>query len=179
MKVIRNPSNSEIIMPRFTLPAAGGRGEAGPAQYRQQSNLLILFLHTTKCEDCARLLKSLRDMEKAYAALETHILVVAGNPLNELEQAAEVAGPDIILLSDPGGATAAAYAGVCDSTSAEHSGTHPFLVITDRFGAFYSRIELEEGEPLDHGEIRSTLMFIETQCPECGVHWPPVSRYLA
>ena len=30
------------------------------------------------------------------------------------------------------------------------------------------KMEMEEGEAIDYNDVESTLMFIATQCPECG-----------
>ena len=163
--------DSNNLIPEFALPSTEGGRVLGTRDFRQENNLVILFLHSWSCENCRRLLYSLRDHQDMLMWLEARVLAVAREPLDQLSGAAADIGPGITLLSDENGEVTAAFrkngtsGGVPESKAASSS---PFLVITDRFGALFMQMEMEEGEEIDIAEVESTLMFIATQCPECG-----------
>ena len=157
-------NDSEILIPGFSLPSTRGGARLGPSDFRQQQNLVLFFFDSWKCHQCRRILRSLREHAGAYRELDTAILGVAQVSLIGLMEAGAELEPDVTLLADEDGRVTAAYQGDGDAGI-----ILPFLVVADRYGAFYGRLEFASGEDLDHRELASLLEFIETQCPECGV----------
>ena len=184
MKKISVSLDSDVLMPEFALPSTEGGRVLGNRDFRQQSNLVILFLATWSCDHCLRLLYSLRDHQDMLMWLDARVLAVTREPLDRLAGAVSEIGPGITFLSDVDGKVTAAFreesAGGAwqpaarkadpggNEPGAAAAASTPFLVITDRFGAVFLRMEMEDGEEIDFGEVESTLMFIATQCPECG-----------
>ncbi len=156
-------NDSEILIPGFSLPSTRGGVRMGPADFRQQKNLILFFFDSWKCQQCRRILRSLKEHAGTYRELDSAILGVVQVSLIGLTKAAAELEPDVTLLADEDGRVTAAYQG-------DGAGIIlPFLVVADRYGAFYGRLEFASGEDLDHRELASLLEFIETQCPECGV----------
>lgn len=151
--------DSNTPIPEFSLPAVDSAKPIGTADFRQQSNLVLYFFPGPSCEHCREVLITLKKDGELFDWLEASVLAIASSPLAELGAAVE---PEIFVLADEDGKVTAEFRG--DGQSA----TEPFVVIADRFGAFFSRMELRDDEDPDLKEIESTLLFIATQCPECG-----------
>jgi peroxiredoxin len=162
MKTTSVSYDSSTLIPEFSLPSTRGGVYLGPKDFRQQSNMVIFFFHDWPCDHCRHLLRTLKEHADLFDWLDTRVLAIARSPLSALAPEAAELGPEITLLADQDGSVAQTYMGASGDISL------PFLVIADRYGAFFSRMELEPGEEIDFGELESTLLFIATQCPECG-----------
>lgn len=162
MKKISVALDSNTPIPDFSLPSTRGGAELGTANFRQKSNLVLFFFHGWQCNHCHHLLRSLKGHRDIFNWLDAQVLAIAQLPLSELAHQATELEPDVTLLSDPEGRVAAAFA------EEGFGSSMPFLVIADRFGDFFTSMELEEGEEIDFHEVETTLLFIATQCPECG-----------
>lgn len=162
MKKTSVSQDSEILIPDFTLPSTLGGKLISSADFRQKSNLVLFFFHDWSCGHCRRLLRTLKENRRLFQWLDAAVLAIARAPLPELAHEATELQPEITLLSDETGRVAQSFLGEDGDASL------PFLVIADRYGAFFSRIELSQGEDIDFREVESVLLFIATQCPECG-----------
>lgn len=162
MKKISVALDSNTPIPEFSLPSTRGGANLGTADFRQQRNLVLFFFHGWDCGHCRRLLRSLKGNRDLFNWLDAQVMAIAPRPLEDLAQAAAELEPEITLLSDTGGEVAAAFA------QEGFGASLPFLVIADRYGDFFTSMELEEGEDIDFHEVEATLLFIATQCPECG-----------
>lgn len=162
MKKISVSLDSSIPIPDFSLPSTRGGAMMGTADFRQKSNLVLFFFHDWSCDHCRHLLRTLKEHQHVFEWLDAQVLAVAVSPLSELAAAAAELGPDIVFLSDADGRVTMEF----KEDDAEVK--EPFLVIADRFGAFFSRMEMDPGDEIDYQEVESTLLFIATQCPECG-----------
>lgn len=161
MKKITVSADSNEPIPEFSLPSTEGGRTLGTADFRQEQNLVIFFFHGWSCAHCRDLLRALKEKRELFEWLDARVLAIARSPLGELAQAAVELEPEIILLSDEDEQVTRRFLGGREASL-------PFLVIADRFGAFFSRMELGEGEAIDFHEVEATLLFIATQCPECG-----------
>lgn len=162
MKKISVSLDSNTPIPDFSLPSTRGGASLGTADFRQQSNLVLFFFHGWDCHHCRHLLRTLKEHGDLFNWLDARALAIATSPLSELAQAAAELEPEITFLSDLDGGVTESYVREGDGASL------PFLVIADRFGGFFSRMEMEDGEEIDFREVEATLLFIATQCPECG-----------
>lgn len=161
MKKITVSSDSNEPIRDFSLPSTEGGKKLGTADFRQRSNLVIFFFHDWSCSHCRELLRSLKEQKELFTWLDAKVLAIARSPLSELALAAVELEPEIILLSDEDGR-------VTESFRMGGGADLPFLVIADRYGAFFTRMEFGAADDLDVHEVESTLLFIATQCPECG-----------
>lgn len=161
MKKMSVSFDSSIPIPDFTLPSTEGGRMLGTRDFRQRSNLIILLMHSWSCDSCRRVLASLRDRRDFFTWLDTRVVAIVREPLIKLAGAEAVLGPEMTLLADEDGQVTALFREGPDNNQ-------PMLVIADRFGAMFEKMELDEGEEIDFGEVESTLLFIATQCPECG-----------
>ncbi len=161
MKKMSVSFDSSIPIPDFTLPSTEGGRILGSRDFRQHSNLVILLMHSWSCDSCRRLVASLHDRREFFSWLDIRVVVIVEEPLIKLAGAEAVLGPEMTLLADEDGKVTASFR--------EGAGNdHPLVVIADRFGAIFEKMELDEGEEIDFGEMESTLLFIATLCPECG-----------
>lgn len=174
MKKFSVSLDSNTPIPEFSLPSTNGGAPMGTATFKQQDNLLLFFFHDWSCDQCRAMLRELKEHADTYRWLDTRIVAIASSPLADLAPAAVELEPDILMLYDGGGKVTDAFRtvdavfGAPDAPGPGPGGDNPFVVVADRYGAFFGRMEVEPGEDLDFGEIESLLMFIETQCPECG-----------
>lgn len=174
MKKFSVSLDSNTPIPDFSLPSTQGGTQMGTATFKQQNNLLLFFFHDWSCDQCRTLLRELKEHAATYRWLDTRIVAIARAPLTDLAPAAVELEPDILMLYDESGKVTDAFRKVDTISGAPAREGHgsnednPFVVVADRFGAFFGRMEVEPDEDLDFAEIESLLMFIETQCPECG-----------
>jgi peroxiredoxin len=135
------------------------------SDFRQQKNLVIYFHEGWSCDHCRRMLRELRDHQELFKWLDAKVLAVSRDTLGEMATAAADLGPEILLLSDENGEVTSAYARIGDEGSQVKT---PFLVIADRFGSLFLWMGMGADEKIDFHEVEATLLFIATQCPECG-----------
>ena len=165
MKIISVSRDSNIPIPDFDLDSSIGGKRVKTSDFRQQQNLVIYFYEAWSCDHCRRMLRELRDHHELFKWLDAKVLAISRDQLGEISIAAADLGPEMLLLSDEDGKVTSAYARMGDEGGEVKNS---FMVIADRFGTLFSWMGMETDENIDYGEVESTLLFIATQCPECG-----------
>ncbi len=158
--------DSSIPIPEFSLPSTEGGRKLSTSDFSQRNNLVILFLHSWSCDSCRLLLHSLEDRADLFNWLDAQVLAIIQEPLAKLAAGVADVGPGITLLADEDGKVTSQYREWDEPM--DGGDNRPMLVIADRFGAMFTKMVMDEGEEIDFHEVESTLMFIATQCPECG-----------
>jgi peroxiredoxin len=138
------------VLPNFRLPESRG-GSISVWDYRHKQPLILVF-----CGDrCRPVLKSFTEHYEQYRAGGAEVLVVS------TRKPAPESKPFPLLWDVQG------------EVSKQFSDGRPAVLMVDRYGELDSRLEGPwENESPDHQEILDWLVFVESQCPECGVsHW--------
>jgi peroxiredoxin len=145
------------LIPYFDLSSIRGE-EISWWDFKQKKNLVILFFDPEK--DVA-VLKTIAQEYLRFKELNTEILAIAMGDEDEAERISETLKLPFPVLPDGGGEVASAY----------QVGFSPSLFVTDRFGTLYfQKSDIREEEiPLLLKETKSTLFFVESQCPECSI----------
>lgn len=153
----------EQVVPNFGLPSLDGR-RVSPRDYKQQRNLVLVYLDMDRCGGCGDLLREFADNYIAYQDLDTEILAISPQSQSELLSRIGTMGLPFPVLADEQGEVSQAYLG-----SRPGSGPIGGVFITDRFGALRSKLIVEnEGSLPNQASILDWLGLIEMECPECG-----------
>lgn len=147
--------------PSFRLKSSRD-GLIALSDYREQSNLVIVFLHSLDCPRYQRALQNFVDYQREYQENSAQVLVVVSGPAAQsaLEEAEAYPFP---VLADPESTARRAYA-VLLSVPVEDE---PMIFILDRYGAPYAALICSDlSDPSLQKEILKWLDFIEIQCPE-------------
>lgn len=161
MPVLIPKLRRDEVIPSFQLPSTRGVS-LGPRTYRRRYNLVLFFFHDGQCQVCKSVLD---DLARCYSEIKQNNAEVLGvstirqDEAMTLAQALRLPFP---LLSDSTGE-------VVDRFTHREPRTGrplPTIIITDRFGAVYTTIYVEEHNPPRMAEILDWIKFIELQCPE-------------
>ncbi|MGE5620507.1 MAG: peroxiredoxin family protein [Sphingomonadaceae bacterium] len=153
----------EKVVPDFILPSVAGK-QVSPRDFKQKSNLVIVYLDLQKCGKCVDFLRELADNYHVYRELETEILAVSPQPVSDLQGRAGIMGIPFPLLSDEQGQVGRAYLGAQAIPNAMGG-----VFVTDRFGALRAMmIAQTENDLPNQQSILDWLSLIEMECPECG-----------
>lgn len=129
----------------FTLPDLSGT-EFSLWDYRQRQPLVVVF---AQAEGDA----FLRDLAEHYAQYRRRgaevLLVVTREPAGRK-------WPFPVLLDGDG------------SVTARFAGDTPTVLVLDRYGETFARLKSPGPGGIDHREVLEWLLFVESQCPECG-----------
>lgn len=154
------------MLPRFTLPALDGSA-VSLESYRGRRNLAVVFaadgVDETPVTD---LLRELRWRAHELAAEAAQLLIIVTSP----SIAARRAPLGFPTLLDAEGRIHHAV-GATDGAGRPA----PAVFVTDRFREIFAAYVPERGYGLPAAqEILEWLVFINIQCPECGVpEWAP------
>ena len=150
------------MLPGFTLPAIDG-SPILLESYRGRANLVVVFAGDDLNEDPVReLLEALaaRTEEVAFEAAQV-LVAVTSRPV-AVPQRGRCAF--LVLVDDS--AHIHRRAGLIDAAGRPV----PAVFVTDRFREIYATYLSKHGSALPRAkEILDWLMFINIQCPECGV----------
>lgn len=123
---------------------------------------VLFFPHSIDCARCRTYLTELSDARDIFRNWDGRLIaVIPGNP-DEAAKFAPVIDERLSVVSDPDGALAGRL-GASEEAN---------LLITDRFGECFhaARADTQSHESLpDIEEVKQWLIFLGTQCPECGV----------
>ena len=154
------------ILPRFTLPALDGSA-VSLESYRGRRNLAVVLAADVIDESpVTALLRELRWREDQFTGEAAQVLVIVTSPSITARR-----GPKSFpTLLDAEGRTHR----VVGATDAAGQPA-PAVFVTDRFGEIFSAHLPGDRSGLPSAkEILEWLVFINTQCPECGVpEWAP------
>ena len=154
------------IFPGITLPDVDG-SSVSLESYRGRKNLVVVFAGYEGGEGpIAGLLEELDARAEEFAAEVAQVLVVVPSRPSALGQRTRWAFP--VLVDDD--ARIHRKVGATDAAGK----AAPAVFVTDRFREIYAAYLAGPGSaPLGATEILDWLMFINIQCPECGVsEWP-------
>ncbi len=153
----------EQVIPDFILPSLSGK-QVSPRDYKQKSNLVILYLNLQQCEGCVDYLKEFADNYHVYRELETEIIAVCPQPISELQSKLGSMGFPFPVLSDETCEVGQTYLG--GQPGEKLAGG---VFVTDRFGALRAMmVARSENELPNQQSILDWLNLIEMECPECG-----------
>jgi peroxiredoxin len=138
------------VLPNFRLPDSQG-GSLSLWDYRHKQPVILVFCG----ERSEPVLGSFVHHYEQYRAGGAEVLVVSS------EKPASQKLPFPFLWDSQG------------DVSKQFSGGKPAVLLVDRYGELDTRLEGPwETEVPDHQDILDWLVFVESQCPECGVsHW--------
>lgn len=152
---------TEQVIPSFYLPSARG-ATIGPRTYQRRRNLVLFFFHDGQCQVCQALLE---EFARRYQDIQDANAEVMAVSTVSAEQARAIAADlnlPFPLLYDPPGSVVDRFTYSDPSTRRPV----PVIVVTDRFGAVYTSIQVDEAQPPTVEEVLAWLRFIELQCPE-------------
>ncbi|MGH7530335.1 MAG: hypothetical protein ACREMN_08140 [Gemmatimonadales bacterium] len=153
-------------LPGFTLPGADG-GSVSLEGYRGRTNLVLLFAGDQLEESpLAVMLDELVARTEELTSEAAQVLVLVTSRPTPVPQRGRWALP--VLVDD--GARIHRMVGATDAAGRPASA----VLITDRFREIFATYLLGLGSTLPGAkEILDWLVFINIQCPECGVpEWP-------
>lgn len=138
-----------MVFPNFTLPTPGGES-VSLWDFRQRRPVVLFF-----CGKPDNLPENLREYFPRYRSLGAEVLAIVS------EHPSEEPMPFRILLDENGVVTERLSKKV------------PSVALLDRFGELRARWEAPWKDGPEHEEILEELVFVESECPECGVsEWP-------
>ncbi|MBI2865588.1 MAG: redoxin domain-containing protein [Chloroflexi bacterium] len=166
MKTTYTPKlRDQQVVPDFRLPSHR-QSINSAADYRQRSNLVIVFFHSVDCPDCQQYLRQLADSYPSFQQAATEILAISIISVEGAKKLADDLHLPFPVLADDLGRLAEQYTYIDQATRTPV----PAVFVVDRFGAVFfqslSQIEADLPRP---DEILGWLDLIELQCPECGV----------
>ena len=137
----------------FALADAAGQ-QVRFRDYRQRRNLVLFFHHGGACAACRSVLLALATYVQVFVEAQAAVLGIGPDQGDQAHLPAAELGQAFLLLSDPGGNTAA-RAGLAV----------PALVAADRWGEIWSAWEGGEQHVLPHGdELVEWLTIIQCDC---------------
>ena len=152
------------VVPYLNLPS-NKNGNVSLWDLKQRKNLVIIFYHGTYCVHCTAKLKELAEVYTRAKELETEILAVSFDNIEELWRHAKRIAMPFHLLSNETRETTVTFTYI----DIENNVPLPSIYITDRLGVLrYQKIVSEAHELPDGKEIISWLLLIQTECPECS-----------
>ncbi len=144
-----------------SVPLMNARGESVTiSDFREQSNLVLLFSHGLGCQHCQQLVEqlALRSQELRFA--DAQVLIV--QPSGAIEQVTLL--PPLHLVWDHEGAAWRRFSGLLEQSVAQDA---LLVVILDRYGAPQAACSVFHGDERNLvAEILEHLTFIAIQCPE-------------
>jgi peroxiredoxin len=150
------------LIPSFSLASGNRPGRLGPWDYKQRTNLLVFLSHGDECEACRNFSRGLASEYGELRSLETELLAVSPDGVEQLRRIADERSVPFPLLSDESGAVRAAYLGRAAGRG------EVGVFVADRFGAlFVSWRGGDAGDLPGLSELRDWLVFLEIQCEEC------------
>ncbi len=154
------------VLPGFMLPAIDG-SSVSLESYRGRTNLVVVFAGDKMDESAvAVLLEELVARREEFTLEAAQVLVAVTSRPAAVPQRARWAFP--VLVDD--GADIHRKVGATDAAGRPA----PAVFVTDRFREIYAAYLSGQGSALPGAkEILEWLVFINIQCPECGVpEWP-------
>jgi len=161
MQVFPAKLKTQEVIPAFELPSARG-GTVGPRTYRRQRNLVLIVFHDGRCRVCRDLLAQLADQYEEFRALNAEVLAISTLSADDARAIANTLNLPFHLLYDSSGQVVDRFTYRDPKTGRPA----PSIVVTDRFGAVYTTIQVDEDNPPQPEQILDWLRFIEIQCPE-------------
>jgi peroxiredoxin len=149
--------------PYFRLPSAQG-GWVSSLDFHEQSNLILLFLHTKACPACLEFLNALTARGSDYIQADASLVVILPQPVETLGLPPGLAGFPILFLADPSGSVRQEYARLMAAHLVGENDVMLFAL--DNYGAPYACLVGPQPEPSAHDELLAWLRFIGIQCPE-------------
>lgn len=120
---------TEEVIPDFILTSLDGR-QLSPRNYKQPSNLVLVYFNVDRCGDCVAFLQETADNYHVYVELEAEILALAPKSTSDLEGRLGSLGLPFPVMSDEGGKV-----GRCNYKSMPRKNLVRPVFIADRFGA--------------------------------------------
>ena len=154
------------VLPGFMLPAIDG-SSVSLESYRGRTNLVVVFAGDKMDESAvAVLLEELVARREEFTLEAAQVLVAVTSRPAAVPQRGRWAFP--VLVDD--GAHIHRNVGATDAAGRPA----PAVFVTDRFREIYAAYLPGQGSALPGAkEILDWLVFINIQCPECGVpEWP-------
>lgn len=151
--------------PGFCLPDPAGEAVC-LADFRGDCNLVVYFPSTADCAPCETVIAGLAARAESYRQHNARLIVVAPAPPAAQRTPRPEAG--LVTLSDPGGETRQAYAGLMAEGLVRPE--DDLLFVLDEYGAPYAALlgasqGIDQAEAL-HEAALAWLEFISVQCPE-------------
>ncbi len=151
----------ENVVPDFILPAVGGN-QVSPRDFKQKSNLVIVYLNLDRCSGCLDYLRDLANNYHVYRDLETEIIAVSPGAISNLQSKVGTLGMPFPVLADEQGQVGQAYLG------SQAGGAVGGVFVTDRFGALRTMLIVQGESDLPNQQtILDWLNLLEMECPEC------------
>lgn len=133
-------------------------------EFKQKSNLLVVYLDLNRCPDCVNYLREFADNYSVYSGLETQIIAVAPMSISELQSRLGNMGLPFPVLSDEQGQVGKLY--LANSPVPNPVGG---VFVADRWGELRTEMFGQSQNDLPNQQsIMDWLSLIETECPECG-----------
>ena len=162
MPVLLPKLQRDEVIPSFQLPSTRGVSIGPRSYYRRRRNLVIFFFHDGQCQVCKGILDNLARHYSEFKENNAEVLGVSSVRQDEAMALTQTLKLPFPLLFDSTGE-------VVDRFTHREPRTGrpvPTIIITDRFGAVYTTIQVEESNPPRMEEILDWVKFIELQCPE-------------
>ena len=162
------PLTAGEMVPSLALPEADG-GVVRLRGYRGRRNLVLLLLHGPTCPQCRDRLEQVASAYDQIAAQEGELVVVLPAPAPDAAAVKRRLGLRCPVVGDQ---DLAAYraSGALDDRGQPQAA----LAVTDRYGEVYhAAVAGAEHDLPSVAAVLGWLVFIEVQCPECGVAEAP------
>ncbi len=152
--------------PGFCLPDPAGEVTC-LADFRADCNLVVYFPNSPDCVLCETVIAELAGRAEAYRQHNARLIAISPAPPAALRR--PHAESDLVLLSDPGGETRRAYAGLMAEGLVKPD--DDLLFVLDEYGAPYAALlgasqSISQGAEAMHEATLAWLEFISVQCPE-------------
>lgn len=149
------------VVSAVSIPLTDASGEPVViGNFREQSNLVLLFSHGLECQRCQRLVEQLASQSQELIFADAQVLVV--RPSNATREAS-LSSP-LHLVWDREGVMWHKLAGLIERPVAQDE---LLVVILDRYGTLQAACSVSHGNDGNLvAEILEYLKFIAIQCPE-------------
>lgn len=161
MPVLPTKLRTEQVIPSFYLPSAQG-ATIGPRTYQRHRNLVLFFFHDGQCQVCKALLVEFARRYQDFHDANAEVLAISTVTADQARTIVDDLHLPFPLLYDPAGSTVDQFTYFDPAIRRPV----PVIVVTDRFGAVYSTIQVDETQPPTAEDVLAWLRFIELQCPE-------------
>ena len=152
---------TQQVIPSFYLPSAQG-ATVGPRTYQRRRNLVLFFFHDGQCRVCKELLVELAQRYHDFHDANAEVLAISTVSADQARKIVDDLRLPFPLLYDLAGTIVDRFTYFDPATGRPV----PVIVVTDRFGAVYSTIQVDETQPPTAEDVLAWLRFIELQCPE-------------
>ncbi len=142
------------LVPPFELLSAEGQA-VNIWRFKQQKNLLLVFLPDADCPGCMEFLDSLVREYHQYHEERTEALVIVKGDADAAVHLTDRLNPPFHILYDPEG-----------HVTQQYTYETPAVFVTDRFGELRAEWIARDGRFPTQKDILDTVDLINLECPE-------------